>query len=56
MHIFKMSNIGKGSFTNYVDKTRNAYGTGDINGTQTFSYKSKGIPSQMSTRGKYVGC
>ena len=30
-------------------------GTGNVHGMQIFPYSSKGISSQMSTRGRYVG-
>ena len=41
----------KGSFTNYVDKTRQVGGPGqDMSTICRFSYNSKGIPSQMSIR------
>ena len=51
----KQKNLDKGSFFNYVDKTKLVGGTGNVNGTYILTYKSKGIPSPMSTRGRKVG-
>ena len=40
----------KGTFTNYVDKTKWVGGTGNVNSMQIFPCKRKGIPLQMSTQ------
>ena len=48
--------LGKWSFTNYVEKTREGvFSTGNVNDMQILPYFSKGIPSQMSTRVGYLG-
>ena len=41
-HIFAYSFFAKWAFTNYVDKTRQVGGTGNVNGMQIFPYKCKG--------------
>ena len=41
--------VAKGSFTNYVDKTRQVGSTGNVKGMQIFLKNSKVIPSPMST-------
>ena len=43
-----------GAFAKYVGKMRWVGGTGNVNGTQISPQNSKGIPSQMSTRGSKV--
>ena len=41
------------SLTTLTRRGRYLGGTGNINGMQIFPYNSKGIPSQMSTWGRY---
>ena len=53
--VFRLSELGsvpgacsvytKGSFFNYVDKTREVGGTGNVNGMPIFPYDSKAIHS-----------
>ena len=45
--------FSRGAFTNYVDKMRQVGVTGNVNGMRIFPF-FKGIPSQMSTRGRQV--
>ena len=48
-----MVHNSRGAFTNYVDKTKWVGGTGNVNGMHGFPLNNKGIPSQMSTGGRW---